>query len=130
MKAIMLSVRPKYCALIANRLKTVEVRKTRPRIRPPFKVYIYCTKDTKLHLWRGKKYFYADNHSHTDPVILANTSDIDCNGKVIGEFICNRIDRTFLSNFWHISDLSTYDKPKELSEFGLSRAPQSWRYVD
>ena len=31
---------------------------------------------------------------------------------------------------WHISDLKIYDKPKELSEFGLTRPPQSWQYVE
>ena len=31
---------------------------------------------------------------------------------------------------WHISELNIYDTPKELSEFGLTRAPQSWCYVN
>lgn len=31
---------------------------------------------------------------------------------------------------WHISDLKIYDEPKELSEFGLTRSPQSWCYVE
>lgn len=31
---------------------------------------------------------------------------------------------------WHISDLVIFDEPKELSEFGLKRAPQSWQYVE
>ena len=31
---------------------------------------------------------------------------------------------------FHISDLKIYDKPKELSEFGLKRPPQSWCYVE
>ena len=30
---------------------------------------------------------------------------------------------------WHISDLVIYDKPKQLSEFNINRAPQSWCYV-
>lgn len=30
---------------------------------------------------------------------------------------------------WDISDLKIYDEPKELSEFGIKRAPQSWQYV-
>lgn len=30
---------------------------------------------------------------------------------------------------WHISDLEIFDKPKELGEFGLERAPQSWAYI-
>lgn len=31
---------------------------------------------------------------------------------------------------WHISDLKIYNKPKALSEFGLTRPPQPWRYVE
>lgn len=31
---------------------------------------------------------------------------------------------------WHISDLEIFDKPKELSEFYLKKAPQSWCYVE
>lgn len=31
---------------------------------------------------------------------------------------------------WHISDLQIFDNPKDLSEFGLARAPQSWQYVE
>ncbi len=31
---------------------------------------------------------------------------------------------------WHISNLKIYDKPKELSEFGLKRPPQSWQYIE
>lgn len=30
---------------------------------------------------------------------------------------------------WHISKFKLYDKPIELSEFGLARPPQSWCYV-
>ena len=31
---------------------------------------------------------------------------------------------------WHISDLKIYGKPKELSEFGLTRPPKGWQYVE
>lgn len=31
---------------------------------------------------------------------------------------------------WHIDDLIIYDKPKELSEFGLKRTFQSWGYIN
>ena len=31
---------------------------------------------------------------------------------------------------WDISDLEIFDNPKELSDFGLKRAPQSWCYVE
>lgn len=42
-KAVLISIRPKWCEKIVNGEKTVEVRKTRPQMVPPFKCYIYCT---------------------------------------------------------------------------------------
>lgn len=137
-KAVLLSIQPKWCGLIASGKKTIEVRKTRPKIETPFKVYIYCTNDKKNHFWTGKRYSYADERSH-------NAFDKDGNGKVIGEFICDAIishcemanadiaeqrgciRREQLFEYangtelygWHISDLKIYnDQPKELSEFG------------
>ena len=44
MKAVMISIQPKWAMLIANGEKTIEVRKTRPKIDTPFKCYIYETK--------------------------------------------------------------------------------------
>ena len=137
-KAVLLSIQPKWCGLIALGKKTIEVRKTRPKIETPFKVYIYCTNDRKNHFWTGKRYSYADERSH-------NAFDKDGNGKVIGEFICDAlISRCEMANAdiaeqqgcirreqlfeyangaelygWHISDLKIYnDQPKALSEFG------------
>ena len=136
MKAVLISIRPKWCAKIASGEKTTEVRKTRPKLETPFKCYIYCTKDTKKQLWTGPKYSYADDHSH-------NAFDKCGNGKVIGEFLCDRfiVDRTFGHNErlyraacmsacdaaayavqspmygWHILDLKIYDNPLELSKF-------------
>lgn len=54
-KAIMLSLHPRWCEKISNVIfhstdeipvyeKFIEIRKTRPKIQTPFKVYIYCTK--------------------------------------------------------------------------------------
>lgn len=41
---VLLPIKPKWCELIASGKKTIEVRKTRPKIETPFKCYIYCTK--------------------------------------------------------------------------------------
>lgn len=49
--AVLLSVRPKWCELIASGKKTVEVRKTKPKIEPPFKCYIYCILPPKEELF-------------------------------------------------------------------------------
>lgn len=142
-KSVLISIRPKWCELILRGKKTVEVRKSRPKLKPPFKCYIYCTKDNNNHFWTGKRYSYADDHSH-------NAFDKGGNGKVIGEFVCDTFvtDLTFghdplfngaacMSEVeaaayscqspiygWHISDLKIYDKPKELSEFEGLRKPK------
>ena len=43
MKAVLISIKPNWCKLIWSGMKTVEVRKTRPKLETPFKAYIYCT---------------------------------------------------------------------------------------
>ena len=126
MKSVLISIQPKWCELIANGEKTVEVRKTKPKLETPFKVYIYMTKEFNRG---GNSCFYWYK-----------------NGKVIGEFVCecvtslkadnivqayyNNTQATCLTDteimeyakggklyYWHISDLVIYDKPRELSEF-------------
>lgn len=138
MKSVLISIQPRWCELIASGKKTVEVRKTKPKLETPFKVYIYCTK--------GKPTF-------TQSAFCEDVS----NGKVIGEFVCDRFITSFLNNNdgwfkelgclsqeeidkyqgdkpilygWHISDLKIYDKPRELSEFFLARHCFNYKNVD
>lgn len=47
-KAVLISIRPEWCQKIASGEKTIEVRKNRPKLAPPFKCYIYCTRDKHL----------------------------------------------------------------------------------
>lgn len=130
MKAVLLSIRPEWCNLILQGLKTVEVRKTKPEgLKPPFKCYIYCTKEQAKMGWLrivpGKGWQRLD-------------------GTVIGEFVCDKIwelaplnhapddveeiacmDRSAIVHYlnkchgwaWHISGLKIYDQPRELDEF-------------
>lgn len=129
-KAVMMSVQPEWCAMIANLLKTIEVRKTRPNLKPPFKCYIYCTKGFPM-LWKdGKKVFIADSkyewlHFTPDPL----------NGKVIGEFVCDRI-YCYASDYCGCrpsdpGDISTEEisrmsclSPKQLYEYEHSAEPK------
>ena len=94
-EAVLISIQPKWCELIANRKKTVEVRKTKPKLKPPFKCYIYCTK-AKPYLVIGDV-FRGD--WHTEHTLLRGYGRKEAeekwtifNGGVIGEFICDRID--------------------------------------
>ena len=131
MKAVLISIQPKWCELIASGKKTIEVRKTRPKIETPFKCYIYMTATKeRCRFW---EYITAYQNSKGDI--------LDGSQKVIGEFVCRGIMRpnnnlslmakgSLLTENelfeysngkelfgWRISDLKIYDKPKELSEF-------------
>lgn len=88
-KAVMISIRPKWCKKIAGGEKTIEVRKTRPKLETPFKCYIYCTQDKHLA--------FMQNASGTNLIACMDANaaipvgGAIGNGKVIGEFTCDRI---------------------------------------
>lgn len=125
-KAVLISIRSQWCQKIASGEKTIEVRKTKPKLETPFKCYIYCTQGNDARRLRGSW------------------------GKVIGEFTCDRIfpinvfDNGGIQNWlfehmkrscltyeeladyigngktgygWHIFDLRIYDQPREFTEF-------------
>ena len=48
MMAVLISIRPKWAQKIMTGQKTVEVRKTRPKMDTPFKCYIYCTQSADM----------------------------------------------------------------------------------
>lgn len=140
MKSVLISIKPKWCELIASGKKTIEVRKTRPKIETPFKCYIYSTLDG------GVKGDVLMKDGRASKVVC---------GMVIGEFVLDdlleieNLGSSFrvkgdkdgcLTNMtatasciwfsdmkaylgekngwgWGISDLKIYDKPRELSEF-------------
>lgn len=142
MKAILMSIKPKWCEKIFSGEKTIEVRKTAPKLKPPFKVYVYQTK-------------YRLCNKFINEVL--NTVYDGC--KVIGEFVCdekhdiqftgasylinndisltNGIAKQSCLGFddmfsylgvkggaaLHITAPKLYDTPKELSEF---RKPDVW----
>lgn len=98
-KAVLISIQPKWCELIASGKKTVEVRKTKPKLDTPFKCYIYCTKESYkgnyLHTsnQHGKLLFW---HNQNDTTITVQPEEYDytaytCSGKVVGEFVCDKI---------------------------------------
>lgn len=106
MKAVLLSIQPNWCKFIWAGMKTVEVRKTRPTLETPFKVYIYCTKAKSkigyLRIVPGKGWLRLD-------------------GTVIGEFTCKKITGVthvgetgnWKSDRLHVIEPGLYYKPAD-----------------
>lgn len=88
MKSVMISIKPKWCELIASGKKTIEVRKTRPKIETPFKCYIYCTNDFADSRTRrkGSEFWIGE------PLNNISKGRYIGNGMVIGEFVCDFVN--------------------------------------
>lgn len=137
-KAVLISIRPEWVGKIITGEKTVEIRKTRPKMETPFKCYIYRTKGTVPHIINGK------------------WVQMEVGGTIIADFTCDRIyelgmrspggsyyvkgeDQPTTNDVarhscltlrdmheylqagkgygWHISKLEIYDTPKSLNKF-------------
>lgn len=97
MKSVMLSINPIWCELIASGRKTIEVRKTRPKLETPFKCYIYCTKAAQrlIDILKDGDENYGEIY-HGKPVFIKTEKGSVCDmygkrQKVIGEFVCDEI---------------------------------------
>ena len=95
MKSVMISIKPKWCELIANGKKTIEIRKTRPKIDTPFKCYIYCTNSGRPLVWGSPAPYYNVDEKLTQTYGYSREDAekiFGCwNGKVIGWFVCDEI---------------------------------------
>lgn len=152
-KAVLISIQPKWVELIASGKKTIEVRKTRPQLKTPFKCYIYCTAERPygLHLTfpRGDGTNYLAHKKVIGEFMCDKVYDIlpHNDGYDINQYECgwkwgeddscltfNEL-RSYLSIHngygWHISDLKIYDKPKELGEFKKEgyMTEEQWLYA-
>ena len=156
---VIASVKGRWCLKIFGLLKLFELRKTIPSLPTPFKVLVYCSraqsKEDKcfFDIWGSRRNpkiglsniagmmpangtvigeFVCDGIEkavgitrqniaipHSDILKAARVSDEDAlkyaSGSTVGA--------------WRIKDAKLYRRPKELSDYGLKRAPQSWQYV-
>lgn len=143
MKAVLMSIHPNWCEKIFNGEKTIEVRKTAPKLETPFKVYVYQTKT------RNAGNAFANHWS--DCLELPNGEFVNAGGKVIGSFVCDEVmkDRNgeyadiFHKNGlltledqkkyggnktlygWHITEPKLFDKPRELTFY--KPCPKKWK---
>lgn len=113
MKAVLMSIHPKRCELIFSGEKTIEVRKTAPKLEMPYKVYVYETKGATETPW-------VDEDGH---FIYKGC------GQVVGEFVCDRVEKYEHFIPYDIDDelqysisqdslISTCLEPYELTEYG------------
>lgn len=122
MKAVLQSIRPKWTEKIFQGIKKKELRKSKPvGIEFPFIVYVYETRPGV-----GK---IIGEYTCENIITSENASTVEPGSCVpIDEIMLYKGSRKICG--WDISNVVLYDKPIPLLEFGLSRPPQSWCYVE
>lgn len=105
--SVLISIKPKWCELIASGKKTIEVRRTKPKLKPPFKCYIYCTLPPKEELFTHgciREYAHELIKLQDGSIVYDYGMRLCCDienrpysqdnflcRKVIGEFVCDSI---------------------------------------
>ena len=155
MKSVLISIRPQWVEKIFNGSKTIEVRRTFPRqLETPFKVFVYETKAqfvksirgacTTFGYGRGKvigsfvcdriiccqAYYDDSGKKHLTNLFGVDTSKICLSELEIFDYIIGKDKKDGIGWLWHITSPKLFDKPRELGEFGIARAPMSWCYVE
>lgn len=122
MKAVLISIRPEWCEKIISGEKTIEVRKTRPKMNPPFKCYICKCGNGKVI---GE--FLCDEISkitfgwHISKLKIYDTP------RELDDF------RRACKNDWWCESCAMYSEYSGTCGNGslqIRRPPQSWRYVE
>jgi hypothetical protein len=150
-KAVIFAQNANNCKLIIENKKSLIITKTLPSINIPFKGYLYCNKKLEIDSSEGKVqhylftptnniYSFTPSYSKLTGVYEDSNYKL-LNGKVIGEFICNRIKVIIeplelerggqvtaeeLNKFGanssllygvEITNFKLYDEPKEVTDF-------------
>lgn len=106
MKAILMSIKPKWCEKIFRGEKTIEVCKTAPKSETPFKVYVYCTKERMTRVPSMYAYLHKNEPRAcaeygtietwgkigdvtVNPHLASKHVSFGMHGKVVGEFVCD-----------------------------------------
>ena len=127
-KSVMISIQPQWVKKILNGEKTIEIRKKSPKLQTPFKCYIYCT----LTGNRGERYLLTYAQYCGFDIDIYNR-DFIANGKVVAEFVCDRIIPINVFNNgtiqnWNCNELKESCVPYEriVTYIGANRSGFGW----
>lgn len=124
--SILISIQQKWWEKILSGEKTLEIRKTAPRLlfgldnSPPCTVFVYVSGTGAV---QGQ--FSCPGIIQTAD--LASLVERAC--VPLGD-LSSYAGRKRVLYGWEIAEPEQYDTPRPLAEFGVKRPPMSWQYVD
>jgi predicted transcriptional regulator len=82
-KDLLMSIQPIWVEKICNKIKTIEVRKTKCNFNDKCRIFVYCTK--------SKPALYKKDINKIDFGTDAKRPDLSLNGKIVGHCTCKEI---------------------------------------
>ena len=133
-KAVILSIHPEWAEKIYSGEKEVEWRKTFPtEATPGMPVLIYETapirKVTGLFYWISKETLIIREPDFEGQEIHPTAKRIIEAGCVPLDDLKKYQGANWRLYAWNVRGKMKFSEPHQLSEYGLSRAPQSWQYI-
>ena len=110
MKAVLMSIKPKWCEKIFSGKMTIKVCKTAFKVETPFKVYVYCTKERMTRVPSLNAYLHKNEPKAcaeygtietwseigdviVNPHLASKHVSFGMHGKVVGEFVCDKVKK-------------------------------------
>ena len=101
--------------------KVLELRKTKPQCKAPFRVLVYVTGGAGVlgEFYFARRFLEIKNFEEAEKKSKVPAHDIHnyaagSHNKVYG---------------WEVADVKEYPRAVTLEELGIKRAPQSWQYM-
>lgn len=100
--------------------KVLELRKTKPQCKAPFRVLVYITGGVGI----------VGEFICTEVMEIKNLKEAERKSQVSAHdiYIYTAGSRNKVYG-WEVSAVREYEKPLALAELGIKRAPQSWQYI-
>ena len=124
MKAILISIKPQYAAAIYAGTKTYELRKCHPNIFVGTPMLIYETSPVKRVT--GMAYY---NGTFEDTPLNIWCRLYRWLGITKGAYM-EYYKNDSIAYAWQLLKVKQFTKPMELSDFSISRPPQSYQFID
>lgn len=135
MKAVMISIQPKWVEKICHKIgedetgkaiyeKRIEVRKTAPK-EVPFKAYIYESRNG------GHRCKHCNEKDSCYSYAPKNVGCYNGRGKVIGEFICNNASELDYVYYWNNGyEFATCLTYRQVADYGKGKTLYGWHISD
>lgn len=128
---IVLAIHPKWATLIYSGKKTIEFRKSFPKIYYPLmKIFIYETapvcRVTGYFTWAGTKRFQNVDWTKADAY---HKKILDAGCVPAEELNAYQGQRKMICG-WGVEKTVKFDRRLMLLDFGINTPPQSWCYTD